>query len=163
MSYTKVTSSTVKVAASGSMFDTTEGKANALPGRHKLNTDPIDTAAFAATKPTEKVDPKKFLKRGGGSTATTGRAKPGEGGGSALSTSGKVTVVDNSKPKPKEALQRRANPPNTDFRKFYERGDLPVQVCLSSRVHAHVRVCLCVDWKCGCPGVRARASASPLT
>jgi hypothetical protein len=28
----------------------------------------------------------------------------------------------------KEAFARRANPPNTEFRRFYERGDLPIQI-----------------------------------
>merc|ERR1712230_3599 len=28
----------------------------------------------------------------------------------------------------KEAFRKRANPPNTEFRRFYERGDLPIQI-----------------------------------
>merc|ERR1719197_223346 len=27
-----------------------------------------------------------------------------------------------------EAYRQRANPPNTEFRRFYERGDLPIQI-----------------------------------
>ena len=34
----------------------------------------------------------------------------------------------NNRPFKKEAFLARANPPNTEFRRFYERGDLPVQV-----------------------------------
>jgi hypothetical protein len=30
--------------------------------------------------------------------------------------------------KSKEAFLRRPNPPNTEFRRFYERGDLPIQI-----------------------------------
>ena len=36
------------------------------------------------------------------------------------------------------AHARRINPPNTDFRRFYERGDLPIQInhCgVKSKIH----------------------------
>ena len=39
----------------------------------------------------------------------------------------------------KTATVKRANPPNTTFRKFYERGDLPVQIN-----HDHPRS---IQWK----------------
>lgn len=29
---------------------------------------------------------------------------------------------------PRQAFAERPNPPNTEFRRFYERGDLPVQI-----------------------------------
>lgn len=131
MSYVKVTGKSVTVKESGSLFDTTRVRSDALPGRHTRSTKPIDAGAFAATggAPVEKPDPRKFLKRGQGKTVSTAtrRASPA-GGGSTLSTSGKVTIINNTRKPKSEATKRRSNPPNTDFRKFYERGDLPVQV-----------------------------------
>ncbi len=119
--YTKITTSTVKVKESGSMFDTTQVRADAAPGRHVRNTEEIDASAFTGKKFVAKPKPTEFLKRGEG----VGGKKPPS---SPLVESGKVTVIDNSSTKKPECLQPRANPPNTDFRKFYERGDLPVQI-----------------------------------
>lgn len=39
----------------------------------------------------------------------------------------------NNRPFKKEAFLPRPNPPNTEFRRFYERGDLPVQVTCRHR------------------------------
>jgi len=69
----------------------------------------------------EKPNPKKFLKRGGG----VGGKRPPK---SPLVSSGKVTIINNTKKKKPESMVRRSNPCNTDFRKFYERGDLPIQL-----------------------------------
>ena len=121
MSLTKVTKRTQKFKESGSLFDTTRTRADAAPGRHTLNKTPIDGSAFTGSKTVGKPNPKKFLKRGGG----VGGKKPTP---SPLVSSGKVTIINNTKKKKPESQARRANPPNTDFRKFYERGDLPVQV-----------------------------------
>jgi hypothetical protein len=33
-----------------------------------------------------------------------------------------------SRPRTSDAVTRRINPPNTEFRRFYERGDLPIQI-----------------------------------
>ena len=41
-------------------------------------------------------------------------------------------------PKRAGAHRRRMNPPNTDFRRFYERGDLPIQINhggVKSKIH----------------------------
>ena len=58
----------------------------------------------------------------------------------------------NNRPFKKEAFLARPNPPNTEFRRFYERGDLPVQVdhggCGNS-----------IAWKVGSWRARPRATA----
>mmetsp|Transcript_44916 Transcript_44916/g.66071 ORF Transcript_44916/g.66071 Transcript_44916/m.66071 type:complete len:301 (-) Transcript_44916:82-984(-) len=122
MSLTKITKKTTTFKESGSLFDTTRVRADAAPGRHTLNNAPIDAGAFTSVKKSSKPNPKSYLKRGGGVTAKKAAAS------SPLVASGKVTIVNNTKKKKPEALQRRSNPPNSDFRKFYERGDLPIQI-----------------------------------
>lgn len=107
------------------MFDTTRTRADAAPGRHKLNTKPIDAGAFTATKTVSKPDPKKFTKRGEGGGGGAGAQKSATK--TTLQNSGKVTIVNNTKKKKAEAFMKRSNPPNTDFRKYYERGDIPAQ------------------------------------
>ena len=61
------------------------------------------------------------------------------------------------------ALQRRPNPPNTEFRRFYERGDLPMSiehrcVCMCARACVCLCVCVCVCISLLC--VRARATST---
>lgn len=66
---------------------------------------------FAAAKP----DPQGFLKKGEGVTIKT--KKLDENG-----------VERKPSPPKAGAYKRRDNPPNTAFRRFYERGDLPIAV-----------------------------------
>jgi hypothetical protein len=40
----------------------------------------------------------------------------------------KVTIVREKIKQERPAYQKRENPPNTEFRRFYERGDLPIQI-----------------------------------
>ncbi len=61
--------------------------------------------------PTQKPDPNAFLLKGDGEKIKSGLMKTDE----------YVTV-----PPKAEAFKARDNPPNSQFRKFYERGDLPV-------------------------------------
>ena len=70
-----------------------------------------DPSRYAAAKP----DPAGFLKKGDGELVKT-RTGPYE--------------ERSSKPAPPVAgaYKRRENPPNTAFRRFYERGDLPIAV-----------------------------------
>jgi hypothetical protein len=103
------------------MFDTTRKFAISAPGRHVRNTDPIDKTAFTGGKTVEKPNPRSYLKRGCGVKDRKKNASP-------LVSSGKVTIIDNTRRRKPESMKRRSNPPNTDFRKFYERGDLPVQI-----------------------------------
>lgn len=68
--------------------------------------------------PTQAPTTDKFLRKGDGARIRSGelkRAEPPLG------------------PPKAEAFKKRDNPPNTQFRKFYERGDLPVAVMSSSK------------------------------
>lgn len=63
--------------------------------------------------PTEKPDPQRFLSRGDGERIKAGELSPPR---------------RRVGPPRAHAFKSRDNPPNTQFRKFYERGDLPVQI-----------------------------------
>mmetsp|Transcript_23747 Transcript_23747/g.59915 ORF Transcript_23747/g.59915 Transcript_23747/m.59915 type:complete len:317 (-) Transcript_23747:1766-2716(-) len=54
-------------------------------------------------------------------------AHTGSGGATSTSLKGKSSFVKGAPPAA-HAFHRRNNPPNTEFRKFYERGDLPISV-----------------------------------
>lgn len=61
----------------------------------------------------EKPDPKAYLTKGEGDT---------------IKTRGPEQPVKTASPPKAGAFARRDNPPNTAFRRFYERGDLPISV-----------------------------------
>ena len=63
--------------------------------------------------PTAKPDPKKYLRKGDGDLIKVGAKKE---------------PMRKCEPTSGHAFHKRDNPPNTQFRKFYERGDLPVAV-----------------------------------
>lgn len=101
------------------------------PGGHDaLPVKSIDKSAFSFNKETVKRSPKHFIKK---NTGVGGTLLPPK-------------VVDSTPDFPDEninalqgrdkknremhfsAFSERPNPPNTEFRRFYERGDLPVQI-----------------------------------
>ena len=87
----------------------------------KAKHDDDNTSAFARNAKTIKPDPKQFLTKGLGT------------GGHATSelkqtNTDSVSPVKNTLIPKAGAFQKRCNPPNTAFRKFYERGDLPIQI-----------------------------------
>lgn len=88
-----------------------------------MNTESVDPGAFGIAKKTSKLDPKQFLRRG--PTTPLGRKTQ-------LSLSPRSKNGDEStaiRPRTaKTATRPRMNPPNTEFRRFYERGDLPIQI-----------------------------------
>ena len=63
--------------------------------------------------PTAKPDPSKYLRKGDGDLIKVGAKKE---------------PMRKCEPTSGHAFHKRDNPPNTQFRKFYERGDLPVAV-----------------------------------
>ena len=112
----------------GSVFDKTDPVDDRIrAGVHlekKQNTQ-TNEAAFSYThhRETTRSVPSNFL-----------RKQTGTGGISPIES---VRVMNERKPKPSKkasqpppggAFMARANPPNTEFRRFYERGDLPVCV-----------------------------------
>lgn len=90
-----------------------------------MNNDKVDVQAFSQEKTTSRKTPGRFLRKG-----------TGTGG---LADSEAKTIIDESRKKEESgekrgfrsnraAYKERPNPPNTEFRRFYERGDLPIQI-----------------------------------
>lgn len=106
----------------GSAFDTTDiGRILTRPGGHdSVPTKHVDAGAFSYRKKTTKIDPNSFQKRGTGTGGMLVRAQ----------TSPTRSVSPSKAPKIETfaAYCPRANPPNTELRRFYERGDLPIQI-----------------------------------
>ena len=96
-------------------------------GHEDLPRKAININAFTFSKETSKRTTNEFTKKGSGT------------GGTLKSPKKKYDPPpfpdENCSPKPKKnkkldfsAFAERPNPPNTEFRRFYERGDLPVQI-----------------------------------
>lgn len=113
----------------GSCFDMTSA-AQTRAGAHKtLKVDRKSLPQWSKANmtfryKTKKPDPQIYLKK------VTGCKDNGTGGAAAAhyhdmecNASGEIPV-----PPKAEAFIRRDNPPNTAFRRFYERGDLPIAV-----------------------------------
>lgn len=85
-----------------------------------MNDAQVDPGAFGMSRATLKPAPRTFLKKGAGSGGLADtEAKEREG----------ARRVDQKYSQKKAgAFMPRANPPNTEFRRFYERGDLPIQI-----------------------------------
>lgn len=105
----------------GSAFDYTK-KDGRLPGRHTRNMGCVDQGAFTNSDgPTKRPDPGNYLKAGGSILRNSG----------SNSSIGKQTApaCKNASRRHKPAsTAARVNPPNTNFRIFYDRGDLPIQI-----------------------------------
>lgn len=105
----------VTQAASGSPFDMTKRRTTARPGAHKIDKEPIDELAFTNKRPSSKKSPKSFMKSGDGHKLPP-VASPSR------------RSVSRGSPRKRQSTKKRPNPPNSEFRFFYERGDLPVSV-----------------------------------
>lgn len=80
----------------------------------------MDVSAFSHQKAVSKPHTELYLKKGSGNGGKLSRSsfQPG-------------SEAQRQRPLEKQretAFSRRGNPPDTDFRRFYERADLPVQV-----------------------------------
>lgn len=118
----KLQPATRKFKESGSAFDATDtSHIKVRPGGHDLSTKPkaIDVSAFSFSKRTEKVSPTHFMKKGTGTGGSVAKLDALEHSPSATKSRGKTY---------REAFAERPNPPNTELRRFYERGDLPIQI-----------------------------------
>jgi hypothetical protein len=103
----------------GSCFDTTQLSIERAGGHKRLvmTKDEIPVwskSTMSYRLPAEKPDPQSYMKKGDGAMIKTKRFD------------GDVE----RKPSPPKAgaFKRRPNPPNSAFRRFYERGDLPIAV-----------------------------------
>lgn len=127
MSDIKVQAKARRFRETGSCFDTTSAGGLVLvrPGGHEsLPMKSVEPTAFSISKVASKPDPRNFQRKQtgmGGTLVKHGpKAAPLDFGGG--------PVGGGSAAKSKEAFVRRPNPPNTEFRRFYERGDLPIQI-----------------------------------
>lgn len=108
----------------GTCFDTIIINTQDRPGGHPHVEVNSELAAFSDFKPTEKPSPKNFL-----------LSHTGNGGQRPFTPYEKREFEQKHRservlkgPPCARAYMRRANPPNTDFRRYYDRGDIPVKV-----------------------------------
>lgn len=115
-------------AETGSPLDATDiGRIKERAGSHDtVPTKNIDPAAFSFRKVSPKVIPSKFQKKGQGNGGTM-VPKP-----AVVKTTAELAQERVKQRQPKmlqhAAFCPRPNPPNTELRRFYERGDLPIQI-----------------------------------
>lgn len=109
-------------AETGSAFDTTNMAAikERAGGHHKGPGCDSDVGAFSFSKKgTKSAGPSGFMRKGTGS------------GGTVVIKTDPIDAPASPTKSPKRghtAFQPRPNPPNTELRRFYERGDLPIQI-----------------------------------
>ena len=96
-------------------------------GSHKPSAieEPVDVSAFSYARKTARRETSEFTRKGtgtGGLSAVEAKSK----------MSKQLNEFDETHPVEKKRKERatdvRPNPPNTDFRRHYERGDLPVVI-----------------------------------
>jgi len=118
MSDLKVRTQPVHYKATGSCFDITDlSSITERAGGHETTKPRVtNVSAFSLQKVTSRKQAENFTKKGTGTGGTLVRKAP-ESNAAAPPTGAKF-----------QAFMERPNPPNTEFRRFYERGDLPVQV-----------------------------------
>uniref|UniRef100_K3XA57 Sporangia induced parkin coregulated protein n=1 Tax=Globisporangium ultimum (strain ATCC 200006 / CBS 805.95 / DAOM BR144) TaxID=431595 RepID=K3XA57_GLOUD len=117
---TRIVPKQITLPETGSCFDTT-----VVHPKRRTTSDKHDEAlyagAFSVSKPTKPLTADNFLRKGQGS-----------GGNADLEKAAKVLEAKTSptpRPKPQPtAFKERSNLPDTSFRRFYERGDLPIQI-----------------------------------
>ena len=111
----------VKHRQTGSTFDTTNVLSPTVDraGTHTLTRASLDPAAFSGFRATTRPSPGRFLAKhtGSGGAATRMQASRQTAGARPMTS-----------PPASGAYARRRNPPNTELRRFYERGDLPCQI-----------------------------------
>jgi hypothetical protein len=121
----KVTKRAVYNSETGSCFDRTAAVAGDVrPGGHIQLDNKINVSAFSFSKETKRKQPGTFMKRGTGT------------GGLSFTLRTKMVQEQQEEERaalPQKRVQRgsimaRPNPPNSEFRRFYERGDLPIAI-----------------------------------
>ena len=95
-------------------------------GHDDLPAHPVNISAFSYSKDIGKSSPEKYLKGktgNGGSMVPKPTHRP-----SAAEAARSASLSREPKSMKFSAFASRANPPNTELRRFYERGDLPIQI-----------------------------------
>lgn len=119
---TNITPKTKINKETGSVWDTTDiANIKGRAGSHDyVPKGKIDVSAFSLSKSLKRQLPKDFIKKNTGNGGTQ----------SSLSSPIKSTkALSNDIFKNRAAATvSRSNPPNTELRRFYERGDLPIQI-----------------------------------
>lgn len=112
----------------GSALDATEiSRIKTRAGSHDIVPKrTIDQSAFSYSKQLPRPEPSNFTRKGEGNGGTmVPKPKP-------VLTTAEVAQakIKNKQPKllTQPAFCARPNPPNTELRRFYERGDLPIQI-----------------------------------
>jgi len=128
---------------SGSCFDQTRPTFGRRPGAHAVSDAPVPKYAAVTQShlwPAEKPTTDRFLRKGDGARVKSGElfsTRGNSGARSESSCAGTTSALSPTRgtiaPPRANAFGRRDNPPDTQFRKFYERGDLPVAVMSSSK------------------------------
>lgn len=128
-------------SATGSPFDKT--KKVAQPIRYGPSDEEkqqhLDVSAFSYQRKLHKPTTKSFLKKGHGVGAHDGKHADKIIANKIVEREKSAPKVQ--KPKGPTAFARRPNPPNTNFRAQYERGDLPVILDQNGSVPK-------IAWKC---------------
>ncbi|GBG28704.1 Parkin coregulated protein-like [Hondaea fermentalgiana] len=107
--------------ATGSPFDRTAFVPDQIgDGEEKRE---VDVRAFSFERKVTRPSPEQFLRKSQG----TGGLSPPEARSKAIAAADPADGAVIPRPKNK-AYKKRDNPPNTSFRRFYERADLPVNV-----------------------------------
>jgi len=89
------------------------------PGGHDtIPRRPVDPSAFSLSKKIEKPSPDNFQKKGTGTGGTVALKS--------LESTAEMKKLPKLMTAP--AFCERPNPANTELRRFYERGDLPIQL-----------------------------------
>jgi len=121
----KVRQKGIHFKETGSCFDSTDlASIHVRAGGHEsLPVKSTDIGAFSLSRRTRKEGPTNYMKKGTGTGGTDVRPP--------IASEAAAAVVPRrlkSKISDFQAFAERPNPPNTEFRRFYERGDLPVQI-----------------------------------
>lgn len=109
----------VKHRQTGSAFDTTNVLSPTVDraGTHSVTRKPLDAAAFSGFGSSMARSPQRFLQKHSGS-----------GGNATRMHVARAAARPMTSPSRAGAYLKRRNPPNTELRRFYERGDLPCQI-----------------------------------
>ncbi|KAF4317610.1 hypothetical protein BBO99_00005602 [Phytophthora kernoviae] len=114
---TRIVPKSITLLETGSCFDTT-----AAPKQKRSTNEKVDdsehTSAFSVSKLSKPHTTDSFLRRGQGTGGTVDLEK----------TLKNEIVSPRSRHQQPAAFRERPNPPDTSFRRFYERGDLPIQI-----------------------------------